>query len=88
MRDLNSLIDYMLLIIPKEEVKLRNALKEHQKSISSASDDTILFWWNEVGDTLYKYVFSDFRPEIDWQDKLERVWTGDEDQDNLEYSNF
>ena len=44
--------------------------------------------WNDVGDILYNHVFSNFYPEISWQSMVEKIWTGDDDQDSLDYSNF
>lgn len=88
MRDLSEVITRMLAIIPVDELELRQALEEQKQSIDIAPPEMIFSWWNEVGDTLYNYVFSEFYPEIGWQDELERIWTGDEDPDDLEYSNF
>jgi len=82
MRDLNDVILELLDIIPIEESDLRQALSVYL-NIESSPDD-----WNEVGDILYTYVFSDFYPEISWQAEAERIWTGDEDTDLLDYSNF
>lgn len=79
MRDLCEVIDKMLVIIPEDQTILREKLNEHYKDVMMSPPEMILFHWNEVGDTLYHYVFSDFYPEIAWQDKIERIWTGDED---------
>ena len=79
MRNLCEVIDQMLAVIPKDKYDLIEALKDHKESAELAPPEMILFHWNEVGDTLYSYVFSDFYPEIGWQSKLEKIWTGDED---------
>ena len=79
MRDLCEVIDQMLEVIPEEEMKLREALIDHKESIEISPPEMMLIQWNEVGDTLYHYVFSDFYPEIKWQAQIEKIWTGDED---------
>ncbi len=84
MRDLNEVIEQMLAVIPIDEEDLREALEAWLDTYNYHSVED----WNEVGDILYNYVFSDFYPEIGWQNQLERIWTGDDDSDELEYSNF
>ncbi len=79
MRDLCEVIDKMLEVIPEDQTILREKLIDHYETAMITPPEMILFRWNEVGDTLYRYVFSDFYPEIGWQDKIERIWTGDED---------
>lgn len=88
MRDLCEIIDRMLEVIPEDQTILREKLESHYESVMLSPPEMILFQWNEVGDTLYQFVFSDFYPEVEWQDKIERIWTGDEDQDELVNSNF
>ena len=84
MRDLDTVITQLLQVIPIEEQELREALEAwlDTHNYSSAED------WNEIGDILYNYVFSDFYPEIGWQNQVERIWTGDDYADDLTYSNF
>ena len=84
MRDLNEVIEQMLAVIPIDEEDLREALEAWLDTYNYHSVED----WNEVGDILYNYVFSDFYPEIGWQNQLERIWTGDDDSDELNYSNF
>ena len=84
MRDLNEVIEQMLAVIPIDEEDLREALETWLDTYNYHSVED----WNEVGDILYNYVFSDFYPEIGWQNQLERIWTGDDDSDELNYSNF
>lgn len=84
MRDLNKVIEQMLAVIPIDEEDLREALEAWLDTYNYHSVED----WNEVGDILYNYVFSDFYPEIGWQNQLERIWTGDDDSDELNYSNF
>lgn len=85
MRDLNSVILELLAVIPIDEIDLRQAL-EAWLDIHNLTDNPES--WNEVGDILYNYVFSDFYPEIGWQAEVEKIWTGDEDSDLLDFSNF
>jgi len=85
MRDLNSVILELLAVIPIDEIDLRQAL-EVWLDVHNLTDNPES--WNEVGDILYNYVFSDFYPEIGWQAKVEKIWTGDEDSDLLDFSNF
>lgn len=84
MRDLNEVIEQMLAVIPIDEEDLREALETWLDTYNYHSVED----WNEVGDILYNYVFSDFYPEIGWQNQLERIWTGDDDSDELTNSNF
>ena len=84
MRDLNEVIEQMLAVIPIDEEDLREALEAWLDTYNYHSVED----WNEVGDILYNYVFSDFYPEIGWQNQLERIWTGDDDSDELTNSNF
>lgn len=84
MRDLETVISQILEIIPVEEEDLRYELESWLDRYNSNSIEA----WNEIGDILYNYIFSDFYPEIGWQDQVERIWTGDDDSDELEYSNF
>jgi len=83
MRDLNDVVLQLLAVIPIEESELRNQLEPFL-----GCDSSFLINWNEVGDILYTYIFSDFYPEIGWQAKVEKIWTGDEDSDLLDFSNF
>ena len=82
MRDLNDVIEQILSIIPIDEAELREDLEQYLDSDNSVEN------WNNVGDILYSHIFIDFYPEISWQDKVERIWTGDESPDLLDYSNF
>lgn len=84
MRNLETVISQILEIIPAEEQDLRYELESWLDRTNSTSIEA----WNEVGDILYNYIFSDFYPEIGWQDEVERIWTGDDDSDKLTYSNF
>ena len=84
MRDLETVISQILEIIPVEEEDLRYELESWLDRYNSNSIEA----WNEIGDILYNYIFSDFYPEIGWQDQVERIWTGDDDSDELDYSNF
>ena len=84
MRDLETVISQILEIIPVEEEDLRYELESWLDRYNSNSIEA----WNEIGDILYNYIFSDFYPEIGWQDQVERIWTGDDDSDKLDYSNF
>lgn len=88
MRDLCEVIDQMLAAIPEDQVILREKLTDHYEAIRVSPPEMIFFHWNEVGDTLYQYVFSNFYPEVGWQEKIERIWTGDSNPDELENSNF
>lgn len=78
MRNLCEVIDQMLAVIPEDQTELRASLKNHKQSAEFAPPEMISIHWNNVGDTLYYYVFSNFYPEIGWQEKIERIWTGDE----------
>ena len=84
MRDLGTVISQILQIIPIEEEDLRYELESWLDRSNSNSIDA----WNEVGDILYNFIFCDFYPEIGWQDEVERIWTGDDDSDELINSNF
>jgi hypothetical protein len=84
MRDLGTVISQILQIIPVEEEDLRYELESWLDRSNSNSIDA----WNEVGDILYNFIFCDFYPEIGWQDEVERIWTGDDDSDELINSNF
>ena len=84
MRDLETVISQILEIIPVEEEDLRYELESWLDRYNSNSIEA----WNEIGDILYNYIFSDFYPEMGWQDQVERIWTGDDDSDELDYSNF
>lgn len=84
MRDLETVISQILEVIPVEEEDLRYELESWLDRYNSNSIEA----WNEIGDILYNYIFSDFYPEIGWQDQVERIWTGDDDSDELDYSNF
>lgn len=84
MRDLDTVINQLLQVIPIEEIDLREELEAWLDTYNYYSAED----WNEVGDILYNYVFSDFYPEIGWQSEVERIWTGDENPDDLMYSNF
>ena len=79
MRDLCEVIDKMLEVIPEDQTILREKLFDHYEAVMITPPEMILFRWNEVGDTLFQYIFSDFYPEIEWQSKVEKIWTGDED---------
>lgn len=84
MRNLETVISQILEVIPVEEEDLRYELESWLDRYNSNSIEA----WNEIGDILYNYIFSDFYPEIGWQDQVERIWTGDDDSDELDYSNF
>lgn len=84
MRDLGTVISQILQVIPIEEEDLRYELESWLDRSNSNSIDA----WNEVGDILYNFIFCDFYPEIGWQDEVERIWTGDDDSDELINSNF
>ncbi len=84
MRDLGTVISQILQVIPVEEEDLRYELESWLDRSNSNSIDA----WNEVGDILYNFIFCDFYPEIGWQDEVERIWTGDDDSDELINSNF
>lgn len=84
MRNLETVISQILEVIPVEEEDLRYELESWLDRYNSNSIEA----WNEIGDILYNYIFSDFYPEIGWQDQVERIWTGDDDSDELNYSNF
>lgn len=82
MRNLNEVVRVILQVIPPFETELTNELKEYKDADNTAEK------WNDVGDILYKYIFSDFYPEVSWQSDVEKIWTGDEDPENLTHSNF
>ncbi len=72
MRELSEVIIDLLDHIPIDNQALRLSLAKYKDCENTLEN------WNEVGDILYFHVFSDFYPEISWQDQVERIWTGDE----------
>ena len=82
MRNLSEVVEVLLEVIPNYQTELLNELKEYKNADNTVEN------WNGVGDILFKYIFSDFYPEVSWQADVERIWTGDEDADNLTNSNF
>ena len=82
MRELSEVIIDLLDHIPIDNQTLRLALAEYKNCENTLEN------WNEVGDILYIHVFSDFYPEISWQEQVERIWTGDDEPNELTYSNF
>lgn len=83
MRDLYEVIRQMLEIIPEDRKYLRNQLNEYLNSKELKDED-----WNDIGDLLFREVFTDFRPEEEWMNQLDILWIGDEDPYDLNYSNF
>lgn len=73
MRDLSEVIIDLLDHIPIDNQYLRLALAKYKNCENTIEN------WNAVGDILYTWVFSDFYPEIGWQDQIEHIWTGDEE---------
>ena len=73
MRELSEVIVDLLDHIPIDNQELRLALAEYKDCENTIEN------WNAVGDILYTWIFSDFYPEISWQDWVERIWTGDDD---------
>lgn len=82
MRELDDVILQLLEVIPEEKSELRQALESWYMSLDP------LTAWNEVGDILYQYIFTDFYPEVSWQADVEKIWTGDDEPDLLDYTNF
>ena len=82
MRNLKEIILELLEHIPVDNEELRMKLSNFKDCENSYEN------WNDVGDILYNHVFSNFYPEISWQSMVEKIWTGDDDQDSLDYSNF
>lgn len=82
MRNLSEVVEVLLEVIPNYQTELLNELKEYKNADNTVEN------WNGVGDILYKYIFSDFYPEVSWQSDVEKIWTGDEDPENLTHSNF
>jgi len=83
MRDLHEVILQMLEIIPTDRKYLHDKLKAYLNCPTVTEAD-----WNDVGDLLFQEVFTDFRPEEDWMNQLDIIWTGDEDPYELKNSNF
>lgn len=83
MRDLHEVIVEMLEIIPEDRKYLRDRLRTYLNSPILGEKD-----WNDIGDLLFQEVFNDFRPEEEWMNQLDILWTGDEDPYYLDYSNF
>ena len=82
MRNLKDIIIELLNHIPKDNTNLREKLITYKDCPNTYEN------WNDVGDILYEHVFSNFYPEISWQSMVEKIWTGDDDQDSLDCSNF
>ena len=82
MRNLANIIVDLLDHIPEDNQDFRLDLEKYRNCANTSEN------WNDVGDILYNWVFSDFYPEISWQSEIEKIWTGDDDQDSLDYSNF
>lgn len=82
MRNLADIIIDLLDCIPIDNQALRLELTKYKNCENTHEN------WNDVGDILYTWVFSDFYPEISWQSEVERIWTGDDEPDSLDYSNF
>lgn len=72
MRNLSEVIIDLLDHIPIDYQYLRIDLAKYKDCENTIEN------WNAVGDILYTWVFSDFYPEVGWQDEVERIWTGDE----------
>ena len=83
MRDLHEVILQMLAVIPLDRKELHDKLNAYLESKEATEKD-----WNDVGDLLYREVFSDYRPEEEWMRNLDIIWTGDEDPYDLSNSNF
>lgn len=82
MRELTDVIERLLDYIPYDQKILRSVLSQYIDCPNTIEN------WNDVGDILYLHVFSDFYPEVGWQEQVEKIWIGDEDQDMLDFSNF
>lgn len=82
MRDLSTVIALLLEHIPIDQNELRQKLQEYTNCENTYEN------WNDIGDILYQHIFSDFYPEISWQSTIEKIWTGDEEPDNLTHTNF
>lgn len=77
MRDLYSLINRMLEVIPETEDDLRDELKDERNSVSYAAPEMMPMWFGEVQETLDTYVFTDLEHIDGWKESVRQIWVGE-----------
>ena len=76
MRDLTTVINRILEVIPETEVELIAELNDNKSSISFSAPELISMWWNEVHGTLCEYVFKE--ETIDgWKETVRQIFVGE-----------
>ncbi len=75
MRNLSTVIDQLLIIIPAEQTDLRQELASYKESVDFAPPELHGQWWGEAARALYAVIGtpSDHAPDT-WQGEVCRIW--------------
>lgn len=73
-RDLPTVINCMLSLIPEEETSLRASLLDAQSSAEFAAPEMNYHFWLETAEALEEYLPADPAEHNDWQKAIVKIW--------------
>lgn len=74
-RDLLTVIDEILLLVPVEEQSLREQLQVIRTSLDFAAPEIFSLFWGKVGKVLEKSFPANEQDFQDWHKKVINLWT-------------
>jgi|APGre2960657373_1045057.scaffolds.fasta_scaffold261561_2 hypothetical protein len=76
MRNLVTVIDQMLNVIPTENASFIAALRSRRDSVEYSAPELMGLRWESVAETLSDYISQDETLWTDWQKEVVKIWMG------------
>ena len=77
MRDLVSVIDSLIEVVPEDSKELRNELNKRRDSVMCAAPELMSMWWTEVYNDLFEHCYFQYMEDYkDWHINVWSIFTG------------